>query len=120
MVFSGTISSTQSPRHPWKHFSTVGTQRARANTFFGWRCSRGKFASPLSGLPLDLMYPRWTRGTGVIPKTNALAHELESYGVHTFSAREMAFNVLDLMLPLLFGKTQVEPIWAETVVGSST
>lgn len=31
----------------------------------------------------------------------------------TFSAKEMAFNILGLMHPLLFSITQVEPIWAD-------
>src|SRR5215472_3184696 len=55
---------------------------------------------------------RWTRGTGLMGPTNIVAHELESYGVRTFSAKEMAFNILGLMHPLLFSITQVEPIWA--------
>ncbi|KAJ7769033.1 fatty acid synthase, partial [Mycena olivaceomarginata] len=42
----------------------------------------------------------WTRGTGLMGPTNIVAHELESYGVRTFSAKEMAI-------------TQVEPIWAD-------
>lgn len=45
--------------------------------------------------------------------TNTVAHELEGYGVRTFSAKEMAFNILGLMHPLLFSITQVEPIWAD-------
>jgi fatty acid synthase subunit alpha, fungi type len=45
--------------------------------------------------------------------TNIVAQELESYGVRTFSAKEMAFNILGLMHPLLFSITQVEPIWAD-------
>lgn len=45
--------------------------------------------------------------------SNVVAHELESYGVRTFSAKEMAFNILGLMHPLLFSITQVEPIWAD-------
>jgi fatty acid synthase subunit alpha len=45
--------------------------------------------------------------------TNIIAHELEQYGVRTFSAKEMAFNILGLMHPLLFSITQVEPIWAD-------
>ena len=45
--------------------------------------------------------------------TNIVAHELESHGVCTFSAKEMAFNILGLMHPLLFSITQVEPIWAD-------
>ncbi|KJA22996.1 hypothetical protein HYPSUDRAFT_201793 [Hypholoma sublateritium FD-334 SS-4] len=55
----------------------------------------------------------WTRGIGLMGPTNIIAHELESYGVRTFSAKEMAFNILGLMHPLLFSITQVEPIWAE-------
>jgi fatty acid synthase subunit alpha, fungi type len=42
-----------------------------------------------------------------------VAHELESHGVRTFSAKEMAFDILGLMHPLLFSITQVEPIWAD-------
>ncbi|KAI0649410.1 fatty acid synthase [Trametes meyenii] len=55
----------------------------------------------------------WTRGTGLMSATNTVAHELESHGVRTFSAKEMAFNILGLMHPLLFSITQVEPIWAD-------
>ena len=42
-----------------------------------------------------------------------VSQELESYGVRTFSAKEMAFNILGLMHPLLFSITQVGPIWAD-------
>ena len=59
------------------------------------------------------MFCRWTRGTGLMEATNTVAHELEGHGVRTFSAKEMAFNILGLMHPLLFGITQVEPIWAD-------
>lgn len=45
--------------------------------------------------------------------TNIVADEVESHGVRTFSAKEMAFNILGLMHPLLFSITQVEPIWAD-------
>ena len=31
--------------------------------------------------------------------TNIIAHELEDHRVRTFSAKEMAFNVLGLMYP---------------------
>ncbi|KAH0585247.1 hypothetical protein H2248_008491 [Termitomyces sp. 'cryptogamus'] len=55
----------------------------------------------------------WTRGTGLMGPTNIVAHELEGHGVRTFSAKEMAFNILGLMHPLLFSITQVEPIWAD-------
>ncbi|KAG2076495.1 hypothetical protein BDR04DRAFT_694370 [Suillus decipiens] len=55
----------------------------------------------------------WTRGTGLMDATNIVADEVESHGVRTFSAKEMAFNILGLMHPLLFSITQVEPIWAD-------
>ena len=55
----------------------------------------------------------WTRGTGLMSATNIVAEGVESYGVRTFSSKEMAFNILGLMHPLLFDITQVEPIWAD-------
>ena len=45
--------------------------------------------------------------------TNIVAHELESHSVCMFSAKEMAFNILGLMHPLLFSITQVNLIWAD-------
>ncbi|KAA1467738.1 fatty acid synthase [Dentipellis sp. KUC8613] len=55
----------------------------------------------------------WTRGTGLMDATNTVAQDIESHGLRTFSAKEMAFNILGLMHPLLFSITQVEPIWAD-------
>ncbi|EEB89578.1 hypothetical protein MPER_12305, partial [Moniliophthora perniciosa FA553] len=55
----------------------------------------------------------WTRGTTLMGHTNIVAHELKSYGVRTFSVKEMAFNILGIMHPLFFSITQVEPIWAD-------
>ena len=52
-------------------------------------------------------------GTRLMSTTNIVAHELKGHGVHTFTAKEMAFNILGLMHPLLFSITQVEPIWAD-------
>ena len=45
--------------------------------------------------------------------TNMVAQQVEGHSVRTFSAKEMAFNILGLMHPLLFSITQVEPIWAD-------
>lgn len=55
----------------------------------------------------------WTRGTGLMSATNFVAEGLEKLGVRTFSAKEMAFNILGLMHPLLFDITQIEPLWAD-------
>ena len=42
-----------------------------------------------------------------------VAQQVEAHGVRTFSAKEMAFNLLGLVHPLLFSITQVEPLWAD-------
>lgn len=55
----------------------------------------------------------WTRGTGLMSATNFVAAGIEKLGVRTFSAKEMAFNILGLMHPLLFNVAQIEPIWAD-------
>jgi fatty acid synthase subunit alpha len=46
---------------------------------------------------------------------NFVAHELESHGVRTFSAKEMAFNILGLMHPLLFSIAWARPKRVETM-----
>ncbi|KAH9964650.1 hypothetical protein BC827DRAFT_1154089 [Russula dissimulans] len=51
----------------------------------------------------------WTRGTGLMDQSNVAAQEIETRGVRTFSAKEMAFNILGLMHPILFSITQVKP-----------
>ena len=45
--------------------------------------------------------------------SDIVAQDVEGHGCRTFSAKEMAFNILGLMHPLLFSITQVEPIWAD-------
>lgn len=49
--------------------------------------------------------------------TNMVAQEVEAHGVRTFSAKEMSFNILGLMHPLLYHITQVEPIRADLSAG---
>ncbi|KAJ7082229.1 acyl transferase domain-containing protein [Mycena belliarum] len=51
----------------------------------------------------------WTRGTGLMGPTNIVAHELESYGVRTFSAKERAFNILGFMVGLTRRRTASPP-----------
>ncbi|KAH8924677.1 hypothetical protein BT69DRAFT_1308121 [Atractiella rhizophila] len=55
----------------------------------------------------------WTRGTGLMGPTAQISEGVESYGCRTFSAKEMAFNILGLMHPLLFDVAQIEPVWAD-------
>jgi 3-oxoacyl-ACP reductase-like protein len=38
-----------------------------------------------------------------------VAQEIETHRVRTFSAKEMAFNILGLMHPIVFSITQIEP-----------
>jgi fatty acid synthase subunit alpha len=45
--------------------------------------------------------------------TNILAQGVEKYGVRTFSAKEMGFNILGLMHPILASIASVEPLWAD-------
>ncbi|CAH7682981.1 expressed protein [Phakopsora pachyrhizi] len=44
---------------------------------------------------------------------NLIAEQVESHGLKKFSAKEMAFNILGLMHPLLFDVGQVEHGWAD-------
>jgi fatty acid synthase subunit alpha, fungi type len=39
-----------------------------------------------------------------------ISQEIETHGVHAYSAQEMAFNNLGLMHQMLFNITQVEPV----------
>jgi len=45
--------------------------------------------------------------------TNSVAEGIEAQGCRTFSAKEMAFNILGLMHPLVFDVAQIEPVWAD-------
>ena len=87
MAFSETTVCTPSPRYTLRLSSNDGLLKVGANTSVWLVQSLGP--------------------------TNIVAHELESHGVRTFSAKEMAFNILGLMHLLLFSITQVEPIWAD-------
>ncbi|KAJ2678474.1 fatty acid synthase alpha subunit Lsd1 [Coemansia spiralis] len=55
----------------------------------------------------------WTRGTGLMNANNIVAEGIEKLGVRTFSAQEMAFNILGLMHPTINALTQAEPVWAD-------
>jgi fatty acid synthase subunit alpha len=45
--------------------------------------------------------------------TNILAEGVEKHGVRTFSAKEMGFNILGLMHPIISSIASVEPLWAD-------
>ncbi|KAA8909923.1 hypothetical protein TRICI_004308 [Trichomonascus ciferrii] len=55
----------------------------------------------------------WTRGTGLMSQNNIIAEGVESYGVRTFSQKEMAFNILGLLNPAVVNLCQQEPVWAD-------
>ncbi|KAJ2314051.1 fatty acid synthase alpha subunit Lsd1, partial [Coemansia sp. RSA 2704] len=55
----------------------------------------------------------WTRGTGLMSGNNLVAQEVESHGVRTYSTREMAFNILGLLHPLITQAAHRQPVWAD-------
>ncbi|KAM6519203.1 beta subunit of fatty acid synthetase [Fusarium falciforme] len=59
----------------------------------------------------------WTRGTGLMSGNNIVAEGIEALGVRTFSQREMAFNLLGLMSPMIVDLCQSEPVFAELTGG---
>lgn len=59
----------------------------------------------------------WTRGTGLMSGNNIVAEGIETLGVRTFSQREMAFNLLGLMSPMIVDLCQSEPVFADLTGG---
>ncbi|KAJ2080551.1 fatty acid synthase alpha subunit Lsd1, partial [Coemansia sp. RSA 988] len=54
-----------------------------------------------------------TRGTGLMSPNNLVAQKIESAGVRTFSSREMAFNTIGLLCPLILDIAYDQPIYAD-------
>ncbi|KAJ2358459.1 fatty acid synthase alpha subunit Lsd1 [Coemansia sp. RSA 2618] len=55
----------------------------------------------------------WTRGTALMSGNNIVAELVERSGVRTFSAAEMAFNVLALLHPRMHARAARAPVWAD-------
>ncbi|KAJ3579754.1 hypothetical protein NPX13_g812 [Xylaria arbuscula] len=55
----------------------------------------------------------WTRGTGLMNANNIVAEGIEKLGVMTFTAGEMAFNLLALLCPSIIAESDLEPVYAE-------
>ncbi|KAI3331981.1 putative fatty acid synthase alpha subunit FasA [Xylariaceae sp. AK1471] len=55
----------------------------------------------------------WTRGTGLMNANNIVAGGIEKLGVMTFTAGEMAFNILALLCPSIIMESDLEPVYAE-------
>ncbi|KAI0151736.1 putative fatty acid synthase alpha subunit FasA [Xylariaceae sp. FL1272] len=55
----------------------------------------------------------WTRGTGLMSANNIVAEGIEKLGVMTFSAGEMALNLLAVLSPSIIAQSDLEPIYAE-------
>ncbi|PIA13919.1 hypothetical protein COEREDRAFT_10860 [Coemansia reversa NRRL 1564] len=55
----------------------------------------------------------WTRGTGLMGGNNIIAEWVEKTGVRTFTAAEMAFNILTLLHPRAYALAAMEPVWAD-------
>ncbi|KAH8892338.1 thiolase-like protein [Thozetella sp. PMI_491] len=59
----------------------------------------------------------WTRGTGLMGSNDVVAEAIESHGVLTFTAREMALNMLALLLPPVSSFWELQPILADYAGG---
>ena len=55
----------------------------------------------------------WTRGTGLMNANNIIAEGIEKMGVRTFSQKEMAFNLLGLLIPEVVNLCQRSPVMAD-------
>ncbi|KAK6825642.1 3-oxoacyl-synthase [Apiospora arundinis] len=55
----------------------------------------------------------WTRGTGLMSANNIVAEGIEKLGVMTFTASEMAFNILALLSPAIIRQSDSEPVYAD-------
>ncbi|KAK8107064.1 uncharacterized protein PG998_009077 [Apiospora kogelbergensis] len=55
----------------------------------------------------------WTRGTGLMSANNIVAQGIEKLGVMTFTAGEMAFNILALLSPAIIRQSDSEPVYAD-------
>ncbi|KAK0628755.1 putative fatty acid synthase alpha subunit FasA [Bombardia bombarda] len=55
----------------------------------------------------------WTRGTGLMNANNIVAEGIEDLGVMTFTAGEMAFNILGLVHPSIIAQSDLEPVYAD-------
>ncbi|CCE64391.1 hypothetical protein TPHA_0H01860 [Tetrapisispora phaffii CBS 4417] len=55
----------------------------------------------------------WTRGTGLMSANNIIAEGIEKMGVRTFSQKEMAFNLLGLIMPEIVELSQKSPVMAD-------
>ncbi|KAJ2776419.1 fatty acid synthase alpha subunit Lsd1, partial [Coemansia javaensis] len=55
----------------------------------------------------------WTRGTGLMSGNDLVAECVERVGVRTFTAAEMAFNILGLLHPRVYAMAALEPVWAD-------
>ncbi|KAJ1781236.1 fatty acid synthase alpha subunit Lsd1, partial [Coemansia sp. RSA 2399] len=55
----------------------------------------------------------WTRGTGLMAANDAVAPAMEIEGARTFSADEMAANVVALMHQRIVDLAQTGPVWAD-------
>ena len=95
-----------------KRSSIVGLPKAGVNIFALWALllAMGKFVVIRQICDSKSLFS-WTRGTGLMDQSNMIAQDIESHGVRTFSAKEMAFNIPGLMDPIFFSITQVEPVW---------
>ncbi|KAJ2413423.1 fatty acid synthase alpha subunit Lsd1 [Coemansia sp. RSA 2530] len=100
-----------SPNHGvFGHDGLYGESKAALETAFNrWESEAWADHVSVAGAVIG-----WTRGTGLMAANNAIAAALEAAeGARTFSANEMALNVLALLHPRVAALAQHAPVWAD-------
>ncbi|KAJ2158349.1 fatty acid synthase alpha subunit Lsd1, partial [Coemansia sp. RSA 552] len=77
-------------------------------TFNRWEAERWEGYLSVAGAVIG-----WTRGTGLMSANNLIMGEMEALGMRTFSAHEMAFNILGLVYPQMAGFAHRRPVWGD-------
>ncbi|KAJ2481042.1 fatty acid synthase alpha subunit Lsd1 [Coemansia sp. RSA 2131] len=99
-----------SPNHGVFGFDGMyGESKAALETVFNrWHSEQWGSLVSVAGAKIG-----WTRGTGLMSANNSIAQSIESHGTRTFSPREMAFNIVGLLLPDMADIAQNVPLWAD-------
>ncbi|PIA14803.1 hypothetical protein COEREDRAFT_45909 [Coemansia reversa NRRL 1564] len=88
-----------------------GESKAALETVFNrWESERWGSLVSVAGAVIG-----WTRGTGLMAANNPIAQHLEQQpgAPRTFSAAEMAFNLVGLLHPTVADLAQHAPVWAD-------
>ncbi|KAJ1962358.1 fatty acid synthase alpha subunit Lsd1 [Dipsacomyces acuminosporus] len=99
-----------SPNHGTFGFDGLYSEsKAGLETLFNrWHSEPWSACISLTGAAIG-----WTRGTGLMSGNDRLSESVEKAGVRTFSAAEMAFNILGVLHPKMYAQAALSPVWAD-------